>query len=116
MRLHWGLEEDVHRGLESLEEHELPALPSRSQADSLNVTEERKLLQLMRDLPEGQDGSSQEIRATHSMERDPPPPMYPRVPCPTHKPHSVSSSYFKNSIFFCLCMCFLEYPVLGMTG
>lgn len=32
-------EEDVHRGLETLQEHELPALPCRGQADTLDTAE-----------------------------------------------------------------------------
>ena len=43
MRLLLGPEEDVHRGLETLEDHQLPAFPRCGQADTLHPTTERRV-------------------------------------------------------------------------
>lgn len=46
------LEEDVHRGLETLKKHELPAFPCGSQADTLNMTKRVSYHALLENAPE----------------------------------------------------------------
>lgn len=111
MWLPLGPKEDVHRGPETLEKHELPTFPRCGQADTLNMTKRVSYRALLENAPEW-------------LRECVPNPVYvhlstlhtrlmswvPRL-FPIHNPHPVfrcaftfNCHFLKKVTFFCLCL------------